>query len=283
MRAGRPSRTAQHNALFRALDARRAAPDRIAGDTLAVRFLPPAFRLVAEAARFRAVRRFVETFIDRRWPGPRDGVVARTRLIDDEVRALLPDVAQVLLLGAGFDTRAYRLTGMEGVRVFEVDHPSTQVGKRRTVGRVDHVTFVPVQFGRDDLETALTSSGFLAAARTLVLWEGVTNYLTAASVDATFATLARLLADGSHVLFTYVDRGLLDGSRAFAGATESSRHVRRVGEPYTFGLDPCAVGAYLAERGFELVWDIAVPEAASRYGIELDGYAYYHVVRARTS
>jgi methyltransferase (TIGR00027 family) len=289
MREGQPSRTAVQNALFRALDARRPAPGRMADDPLAVRFLTPEFRLLAGLARVPAGRRLIEGFIDRRWPCVRGGVVARTRLIDEKVVAELPRMRQAVLLGAGFDSRAYRLPAMRQVTVFEVDHPATQAVKRRVVqrdadGRPGRVRFVPVVFGADDPATKLAAAGFEPGAATLVLWEGVTNYLDPGAVDATFRFLAAAVGPGSPVLFTYVDRGIIDGTARFEGAQTTLRAVRRVGEPFTFGLDPAEVAGYLAERGFELEWDSAVSDAAARLypaGKCPSVPAYYHVAGAR--
>jgi methyltransferase (TIGR00027 family) len=288
MRAGKPSRTADQNALFRALEARRPASARIADDPLAVRLLTPEFRLLAEAARLPSARRLLETVIDRRWPCARPGVVARTRLIDQVVLRELGRVRQVLILGAGFDTRAWRLPGMDRVRVFELDHPATQEAKRhglRHGGRPGaHVSFVPVVFGADDPGRALATAGFEAGAPTLVLWEGVTNYLDREAVDATFALLADLLGPGSPVLFTYVDAGMLDGSAVFAGAATTMRAVQRVGEPFTFGFVPSELPAYLAARGFELLSDERVSDAAQRFypaGRCPAAPAYYHVAESR--
>jgi methyltransferase (TIGR00027 family) len=287
MRAGQPSRTADQNALFRALEARRPAALRIADDPLALRFLSPEFRVLAEAARVPAARRLLEAVIDRRWPCVRPGVVARTRLIDQTVLRELGNVGQVLILGAGFDSRAWRLPGMDQVRVFELDHPATQAAKQRALrGRqaAASVCFVPVVFGADDPSRALAASGFTAGAPTLVLWEGVTNYLQSEAVDATFALLARLLGSGSPVLFTYVDAGMLDGSAAFAGAETTMRAVRRVGEPFTFGFIPAELATYLAERHFQLQSDERVSDAAQRFypvGRCPPAPAYYHVVESR--
>jgi len=289
MREGQPSRTAVQNALFRALEARRPASDRVADDAMAIRFLTPGFRLLAGLARVPAARRLIEEFIDHRWPCVRGGVVARTRLIDDKVAAELPRVRQVVILGAGFDSRAYRLPPMNGVTVFEVDHPVTQAAKRRVVRRfagedAGRVRFVPVVFGTDDLAGKLAGSGFDPGAVTLVLWEGVTNYLDPAAVDATFGFLAAAVGPGSPVVFTYVDRGIIDGTARFEGAETTLRAVRRVGEPFTFGLEPAEVSRYLAERGFGLEWDTAVSGAAARLypaGACPSVPAYYHVVAAR--
>jgi methyltransferase (TIGR00027 family) len=289
MRAGQPSRTARQNALFRALEARRPRADRVADDPLAVKFLTPEFRALAVAGRVPPARRLIESVIDRRWPCVRGGVVARTRLIDETVAAALAGVEQMLILGAGFDSRAYRLEQLREVAVFEVDHPATQAAKRRILmrgsGRIPaNVRFVPVEFGADDPAVKLAESGFVSGAPTLVVWEGVTNYLDSDSVDATFRFLASAIAPGSPVLFTYVDRAMLDGSMSFEGAETTIRAVRRVGEPFTFGLNPGEVPGYLAGRGFELESDTVVRDAAARFypaGSCPSAPAYYHVVASR--
>jgi methyltransferase (TIGR00027 family) len=289
MRAGQPSRTARQNALFRALEARRPAADRVADDPLAVKFLSPEFRALAAVGRVPPARRLIESVIDRRWPCVRGGVVARTRLIDEAIGAALPGVEQVLILGAGFDSRAYRLAQLRDVAVFEVDHPATQAAKRRILrnGSVQipaSARFVPVEFGVDDPAAKLAESGFASGMPTLVLWEGVTNYLDPVSVDATFRFLASAVAPGSPVLFTYVDRAMLDGSAEFEGAATTLRAVRRVGEPLTFGLHPKEVPGYLSDRGFDLESDTVVRDAAKRFypaGACPSAPDYYHVVESR--
>ncbi len=288
MEHGKPSRTACQNALFRALEARRPADRRVAHDTLAAGFLTPEYRLVAELARVPALRRSTESFIDRRWPCARGGVVARTRLIDDTIADELPHVGQVLILGAGFDSRPYRLPGMDGVEVFEVDHPDTQALKRRVLSRGGRnipgsVHLVPVVFGRDDLDQALAAAGFATAQPTLALWEGTTNYLDATAVNRTFAFLDEALGGGSPVLYTYVHAGVVDGTIAFEGGATTTRAVRKVGEPMTFGFDPDDVPAFLLQHGFDLEWDIAVSELGTRdyWDSPPSLPTYYHVAKAR--
>jgi O-methyltransferase involved in polyketide biosynthesis len=310
MFADRPSRTAQHNALFRAIEQRLPAP--LFADPFARHFLRGRYRLAAllpAAALARA--------IDARWPGPRAAVCVRTRWIDDAIAAeLARGLDQLVMLGAGFDARAHRMPGIDRVRVFEVDHPATQEMKRRVVGVASpHVTYVPVDFLRDALPDALARAGLKQAsrspqgreaaaqrgeaersvgprkgwkpsedhqegARTLFLWEGVTNYLDEASVDATLRYIARA---GSALLFTYVDRAVIDGLESFQGGPESVEYVKKLGEPFTFGLVPAELPAYLAARGIELEEDQPLSEAALRYYPEAGPpvSAYYHVVSAR--
>ena len=260
-------------ALFRALETARPR-DRIFADPLAVRFLPTGYRLAARLARWRPAGTRLERYIDHRWPGPRASAVARTRLIDDLVGAALAaapsagPARQLVVLGAGYDSRAYRLPATADVRVFEVDHPATQAAKQRLIraavrpDRRQHVRFVPVDLLRDDLGAALARAGFAARQPTVVIWEGVTNYLTAAAVDATLRGLAHRTATGSRIIFTYLDRAVLTGE-IDTGAWAAS--VRRQGEPWTFGFDPAALPGYLAERGLRRTLDLSTAEAARRY------------------
>lgn len=284
MEAGRPSRTAAQNALFRALDARHPAGERVADDKYAIRFLPPEFRTLAEAARLGALRNAIEGFIDDRWPCVRGGVVARTRVIDHEVGKAACGVEQVLILGAGFDSRAYRIPGLSDVPVFEVDHPDTQLMKRRALAHVKtprDVFFVPVVFGRDELDSCLEASEFKMGLRSLVLWEGVTNYLEKEAVDSTMRVVTDIQGSKSPFFFTYVHKAMIEGSADFDGAATTLKAVSRVGEPFTFGFDRVDVPNYLSKLGYSLEFDVTVREAGSRYwNEEKDLPAYYHIVKA---
>jgi len=281
------SRTAEQVALFRALETARGH-DRVFDDPLAVRFLHGGYRLLARAARVRPVGLRLSRFIDRRWPGPRPSAVARTRLIDDLVVAALSRGArQVLLLGAGYDSRAYRLPGIDRAAVFEADHPATQAVKRRLVRgavrpeRRRHVHYVPVDLLHEDLGDALLAAGFAALEPTVVVWEGVTNYLSEPAVDATLRRLASLTATGSSLIFTYVDRRVLDGSLDAGNWPEA---VRRAGEPWTFGFDPATLPGYVADRGLRLALDMSTRDAAVRYlsplGRDESAATFYRVAEA---
>ncbi|HXC53010.1 MAG TPA: SAM-dependent methyltransferase [Candidatus Limnocylindrales bacterium] len=274
MHADRPSQTAQHNALFRALEQRLKNP--LFTDPLARRFLSGRYRLASLLPAALVARA-----IDARWPGPRAAVSVRTRWIDDAVTASLASgLDQIVLLGAGFDTRAYRLAGIDRVQVFEVDHPATQAMKRRMVGEAPpHVHYVPLDFRSDSLADALGRAKLRRDARTLWIWEGVTNYLDETSVDATLRFVA---SAGQRLLFTYVDRAVLDNPAAFQGGRESVAHVARLSEPFTFGLDPAALREYLDARGLELEQDLPLSQAARQYYPQgcPPVSAYYHVVSA---
>ena len=263
----RASRTASQVALFRALESARGG-DRVFDDPLAVRFLPGRYKALARLARIRPVGRRIDGLIDDRWPGPRASAVARTRLIDDlVVAAVAAGARQVLLLGAGYDSRAHRLPALAGVPVFEADHPATQRVKQRLLRPAERrrTHFVPVDFLHDDLGAALRAAGFARVVPAVVVWEGVTNYLTGPAVDRTLRLLAGQAATGSRLILTYVDRRMLADPAAFPDGVAWHDAVARQGEPWTFGFDPAELPGYLAERGLRLTTDVSTREAAERY------------------
>jgi methyltransferase (TIGR00027 family) len=245
--------------------------------------------VLARLARLRPLGRRLERLIDRRWPGPRPSAVARTRLIDDlVVDAVAGGARQVLLLGAGYDSRAFRLPALARVPVFEADHPATQRVKQRLLRgavrpeRRAHVHFVPVDLLHDDLGAALRAAGFARLEPTVIVWEGVTNYLTAPAVDATLRLLADATATGSRLVLTYVDRRMLDHPASFPDAVAWHDAVARQGEPWTFGFDPAELPGYLAARGLRLATDLSTRDAARRYlpGRGERAAAFYRVAEA---
>ena len=288
MRSRRPSRTAEHNALFRAIDAAAAPKRRLVNDWLAKDFLGTLFRLTASFSRVPFIAAALRKYIDFRWPGARTSVLARTRLIDDYLAsALQTGISQVVILGAGFDSRAYRVSGARNVKVFEVDHPNTSEAKAahlvRALGTVpEHVRFVPLDFQDGSLETGLKRVGFNALSRSLFIWEGVSNYLTEEAVNTTLEFIAGM-AEGTILIFTYVDEEVLRKPKEFAGGHEVQRHIAKLEEPWTFGLRPDRISEFFRERGLCLDSDFSASEYRRRYYAEsarIEGYEFYHVTTA---
>jgi methyltransferase (TIGR00027 family) len=185
-------------------------------------------------------------------------VELRTLAIDRAMRAFLSSARdpQVVLLGAGADARAYRLTELAEVPVFEVDHPSTQVEKKRRVAASParfatraELTYVPVDFERDSLHDALLEAGFDRTRATFVLWEGVTMYLTREAARATLEVLRGLLTPEGRLAVTYALPELSplpSRTRPFARAM-----FALVGEPLRGLYSPAELAALLVETGFD--------------------------------
>jgi methyltransferase (TIGR00027 family) len=266
-----PSRTAEYMALFRAVETAEPPDRRLFEDPYAIPLLSGALKVLAEIARISVIGKLVPAFLDFGWPYTRSSAVVRTRLIDDLVReAIHAGAQQLVLLGAGFDSRAYRLEETRDIRTFEVDHPATQRAKRerlepRLQYPAENVHFVEVDFEKDNLEFKLKEAGFDEKTPAVVLWEGVVSYLSEPAVDANLVVLARLLAPHSRLILTYVHRGALDGSQKFQGARRWKSWVGRSGEPFIFGFDPATLADYLRPRGFLLQSDVSTAEAAGRY------------------
>jgi methyltransferase (TIGR00027 family) len=199
-------------------------------------------------------------------------VLLRTRYIDDFLaEQLVPEVQQLVILGAGFDSRAYRFRDrLHDVAVFEVDHPATSRSKISAVRRIlgsapSHVTYVPVDFDRESLATRLADAGYRSEQRTVFLWEGTTPYLTAEAVDSTLGFIASHSRAGSVVLFDYIVRSVLDGTCRLRGARNEHERMKRTAEPFVFGLAEGEAAGFLEKRGFCDVRDTAGDELRERY------------------
>jgi methyltransferase (TIGR00027 family) len=290
VREGHASRTAEYNALFRALESSLPENRRLFADPLARTFLAWPLALVARLAVVPGLRELVPWLIDNRWPGVRSSVVARTRLIDDAIAASLGEhIEQLVILGAGFDSRAYRLPGLRGITVFEVDHPDTLTTKRKALERVlsglpKHVRFVPIDFNQGDLESVMAAAGYRESARTFLLWEGVTNYLTEAAVDTTLRWCSQA-SPGSFLLFTYVHHDVLTKPGAFVGTGKLFASLEKVGEKLTFGIEPTKLPEFLAKRGLSLESDLGAAEYRELYFNEaarkMRGHEFYRIALAR--
>ena len=130
-----------------------------------------------------------------------DLVIARTLYFDRIIERVMSEVEQFVLLGAGYDTRAYGPLVRDGVTCFELDQPSTQALKRSSLREagieVSHVTFVPVDFSRDEAFAKLIAQGYDPGRKTVFLWEGVTLYLGEDDVRKTLRGVREHAAPGS--------------------------------------------------------------------------------------
>jgi methyltransferase (TIGR00027 family) len=199
---------------------------------------------------------------------------------------------QVVILGAGYDARAWRFPReLEGAQLFEVDHPATQERKRRVLAEAGAppvpVHFLPWNFERQPLEelpARLREAGHDPGLRTLTIWEGVTTYLTAEAIDATVRAVRALSAPGSLLALTYVDRSALLSRR---GRDRVGRWLlERWGEPFLSGFEPTELPTWFRSHRFNLLSDSTLAELGerlvpSRYARLIRGGRHRHVAVAR--
>jgi len=277
MQDGKGSQTAQYITFCRALETQEQPARRFFDDPYAFALLSDSYRMFARLARLPIIGKLVYAILDLGWPYSRSSAVVRTRAIDDLVRdAIRNGARQLVLLGAGLDSRGCRLDETEDVAVFEVDHPATQDMKKERLhacmGKLPaNVRYVAMDFERDALEAKLIEAGYHPAVQAVVVWEGVIDYLTESAVQSTLAVLARLLAPSSLLIFTYTDKGALDGSKAFRGAHRWRSLSRVGGEPFLFGFNPDTLAEALKPYRFQLESDASTEEIAQRYCATLGG------------
>ena len=236
--------TARGVALVRAVEMLRPEAERIAVDPNARSFVNPfnifglRFMQLTGLSRLIGIEPML-TF-----------AIVREQFVEDIVVAEAKrGLAQVVVLGAGFDTRAYRIGALKGIPVFEVDHAVTQAQKRAALQAVaipPNVQFVSVDFETDDLGTQLRSAGYREDVRTLFVWQGVSMYLTQSGIDRTLAFIAQHSAKGSTVVLDYFDARAMRGSEArvirfFTGI---------MGEHVRFAIDQREIVPFLETRGF---------------------------------
>jgi methyltransferase (TIGR00027 family) len=277
MKAGRSSATAEQMALSRAIETRKPPGERICNDPLARQFLGAKYRMLLLG---RPLRDAVERLIEQRFAGHHYYVIARTRCFDDFLQEqLIRGAQQVVLLGAGYDSRPYRFAELlDGVAVFEVDHPATSALKQAKIRQflgtpAADVAYVPVDFTTDNLADRLQQSGYRTELQSVFLWEGVTPYLDLQAVDDVVRFVARA-GTGSAIIFDYILRSVTEGTCQLRGAQNEFTKMSHTSEPLTFGFAEGEASAFLAERGFSNLVDLGAAELTGRYFGELGKERY---------
>jgi methyltransferase (TIGR00027 family) len=205
-----------------------------------------------------------------------DGIIMRVAFIDSVI--LASGARQVVVLGAGLDTRAWRLDGLRGARVFEVDHPATQAYKRKHAAQLGapqaELHYVAVDFTRDSLARELVVAGFDLTAPSAWVWEGVIMYLDDGAFRGTLSAIHRLSAPGSTLIAHY----------HLPEAKQSVAAVRKllfswIGEPQIGLRTEACMREEITRAGFELLEDAGIAEQAARVGATLSGDVRLRVSR----
>jgi methyltransferase (TIGR00027 family) len=282
--------TAEGAAALRAAGARDRhlrGPDR-----LAERLVPAGPRVTA-LVKVPLLRAVAPRLAEALMPGSYWYELARVRHMDDLLREeLAAGARQLVILGAGLDSRAHRLAHrLAGVTTFEVDHPTAGLFKRERVRRVfgalpRRVRYVDADLNTGGLATALRAAGHSRELRTVVLWSGVSPYLQPEGVRAVLAWVSGQTAPGSALVFDYVLREALDGSTWFYGARELRQRVAATGEPLVFGIPRGSCAALLADHGLQLISDHGPEDLERRHllrGERLAGrpYGFVSIAHAR--
>jgi methyltransferase (TIGR00027 family) len=205
----------------------------------------------------------------------------RTKFMDEHMlKAVEGGAVQLVNLGAGFDSRAYRFRStLRNVRIFEVDYGPTQEYKRRRATAVigpapANLVYVPIDFTRQKLGDVLQRAGYRRDRKTFFIWEGVTMYIPNDAVLDTLRFIAGNSAPGSAVVFDYYPTSRLNElPKVLELEADMQAMVKGWDEPWIFGIPDGTTRAYVASTGMRLTEEIASggPEAVQRYLTRKDG------------
>lgn len=287
MKANKTSRTAQYMALFRALESKRNADDRLFYDPYAIYFLELKLRFVVGLYKYPIIRKYINGVIQSKIPGAFSSGLARTKYIDDLLQSTLnKEIKQVIILGAGFDTRALRLDFLQSIPVIEIDHPNTsnfkaEIYKNHIGTFPERIHFYQIDFNKQSLEELALENNFDFTIPTTVIWEGVTNYLTADAVKNTFSFISKFTKN-SHVIFTYVHNGILQNPGSFLGGEKLLKDLNDLEEKWTFGFEPSELPNYLNQFEMDLIEDLGAADYRKIYlpNRSENGYEFYRTAMA---
>lgn len=271
----KPSYTAERNAAMRAIAAMDPDENIQNADHLAFKFVSKEFwEKTPYSPDFETSKRLIKKYSI----GSYYYVNARTKHIDTLLKqAVERGVKQVVILGAGYDSRAYRFKDLAiDVRFFEVDLPSTQNEKKARVKKIlgsipDGVVYVPIDFNTQTLEGVLAKAGYDRRKKTFFIWEGVTMYLDPQGIDSTLHFIAHHSAPGSSVVFDYVLRSVIEGTFDDFMCKRAVARLAKRGEPWIYGIKRGEAGRLVSERDLLLLSDLGPDELEVLYLIRSDG------------
>ncbi len=247
------------------------AAERIVDDPLAPDLLDGSALVLYKLSRWAWLRRIMFRQTERKGPGVWGGVLCRKRFIAETVSQAIADgIEALVVLGAGYDSLASRITRSTGLPVFELDQAENIAAKRVMLERVfgalpDGLHLVPIDFETTDTGTTLAANGHDPTMETLFVLEGITQYLTAEAIKRTFDGLSYAAA-GSGLVFTYVSDDFIAGKNMHDAAVIYRQYVKGY-QLWRFGLAPEKLAAFLKSYGWRLVEDVGAKDWRERYAV----------------
>lgn len=271
-----PSLTAEAVCLARALEARRPADDRLVHDPYARLFLRRPTRALNRLAHLGGPASDLGEALQ---PGLVAAIAARHGWIDAALERTLPDVEQVLILGAGYDSRGWRLP-LDGRLHVEIDHPATARRKQRKArgAGLAPPLQVTTDLAREPLEHVLLRSPLRSDAPTAIVWEGVSMYLDETAVLRTLTTLRSFVGPRSHLLMDLWAR-VRDPVLLAAAESAGRSGLRLLGEPIRFELLPVDAPAFLERAGWTTLRQDDV-DGLARLRVGRPAFPFLHLVHA---
>ncbi|BDZ69833.1 SAM-dependent methyltransferase [Methanobacterium petrolearium] len=267
------SGTAEEITFHRVIESAKEEEERICYDPYAVHFIGPELLKFFEATACNypeAKARLEEMY--RLFPGTQNSIVARVRYFDDYLHDSIEEgIEQLVILGAGYDTRAYRIEGIkEHVKVFEVDYQGTQQVKMEKIKEIfgslpSHVKFVNADVGSGNLFKILLEHEYNPSQKTLFIMEGLIYYLPPEDVKTLLSSIVQNSSHGSKIILDYFPQSMVDGTCELEVGNLIHERVKQSGEPLKFGIKEGTVEKFLKERGFSHIQNVTSDDYKKAY------------------
>lgn len=273
----KPSRTANNAAWFRACSHKDFPNQKWGPDFIAECFLSFTIKLLTRTKIFREK---ANARINEATPGIYEYIIARTLFFDEVFTgALKESFPQVVLLGAGYDSRGIRFKHLNnGARIIELDMAPTQnlkikYLKRNKIEIPNNLIFVPIDFNNQSLESVLTSAGYRKGERTLFIWEGVTMYIDPQSVKDTLTFIRQCSTSDSLLAFDFVISFPEEDGHKYYGAERMLQFMKEKhkNEPFTFSIDVRNIDSFLDEWGHKIIRHLNHDQVETTYLKKDDG------------
>ena len=263
------SRTAFNATFYRFLMTKDKRIEVGGTDNLAYLFMPSIARFFLGFSFFRNL---ITKNLHKRFPGTYEYVIARTRFFDEIfVRTAKEKTPQIVILGAGYDTRAIRFQNFtKDTVIYELDAPLTLNEKKKYFERnkiqlPENIVYVPINFNNDDLKQTLLKNGYDPKKKTMFVWEGVTMYLNPQAVKETLSFIKNNSGIGSTIVFDYFYDSVIKRTCDSIGAKELSDAAMELGEQFNFGVEEGKIIEFLNENGFLLIKHYTPNEFEEKY------------------
>jgi methyltransferase (TIGR00027 family) len=208
--------------------------------------------------KFNWIRRLYMLSYNAVSPGVYGLQVCRTKFIDDRLNeAINTGITQIVILGAGLDTRGYRINYPKETKIYEVDLPVLQNKKMEIIKKhfgtmPSNIEYVPIDFNTQYLGEVLSEKNFDFCKPSFFIWEGVTQYIPEDAVRRTLEFIAEA-PGGSQIIFTYVLRSVIEKKSLIGGSEFLMTSMEAGDHGWKFGISPDEVREFIRPYGLELV------------------------------
>jgi methyltransferase (TIGR00027 family) len=255
-----PSKMAEAMAMHRFAESSKSEDERICYDPYAVHFINP--KIIEYRIKHPKEAQTKVEQMEKLFPGLSSSIIARVRYFDDYVKESIEDgFEQLVILGAGYDTRGYRIEGLKDMEIFEVDHPNTQIFKIEKINEIfgtlpKNITYIPVDFETEKMTDKLLINGYDTSKKTLFILEGLVMYIPSDAVEEILSFIHKNSGNGSSIIFDYYPLSVVDGTSKLEIGRNIRNYLIKESEPLQFGIEDGKVEEFLSSRGFKKIINI---------------------------